>query len=348
MAQTTTGAAFEALHPRSTDGTFATKDVAEPADGLAALTLADQAETDDPPLSGADLLDAARTAVRRIRGRRTQAAWVRSQDDDMVGDVVEVCLRRQAKEGAPIHYGYVHAVARNLLSRDRDMASVDAKAIRLLSARINDLEQEQHRVASELQVCQVAEQILAEWPEGTRRPSATFFRRTQIISLDASVESGSSLVELVNDDSAGFDPTGQAVEQTAEPDDAAVYDLLDAHERATGKAEHAAVKRAAWDALAAATGAPRVTAKLSKNRVTSARTLFTRHPEGPIGAVEAALATWDRADEDDYTAALFAPFDTADPDERAGVVAQLRMSGPHAGDLWLAALAAANTSHQAA
>ena len=37
MAQTTTGAAFEALHPRSTDGTFATKDVAEPADGLAAV-----------------------------------------------------------------------------------------------------------------------------------------------------------------------------------------------------------------------------------------------------------------------------------------------------------------------
>ncbi|OCI32811.1 hypothetical protein [Oerskovia enterophila] len=334
----------EHSHPRDGAGKFSEKPVDEATGGLTALTPDDGG---DHPLSGHELLDEARSAVNRVRRGRNQSMHVRDLDDDMVSDVVEVCLRRQAR-GQKTHAGYVYVVARNLLSRDRNMHSSQARALRMLSGQVAEAEQAQGHEASRAQVVAFAEKILAEWPADQRKPSTDFYRIAKVVSLDAQVESGTAMVDMIEDRAGAYRPTHLDDGTGEEPtNDAGVYDLLDRHERAVGKAEHMAIKRDAWDAMADLTGAPKVTGSLTKHHVTAARTIIVRHPDGPDAGIKAAMSTWDSGEQDQYTDALFTPFGTKDIDERQAIVDQLRTAGPHAADLWSGALAAANARHQA-
>lgn len=279
-------------------------------------------------LGPAELLDTARRSVHRARARRATPAWVRGDDDDLVGDVVEACLRAR-RRGQTVHAGYVDGVARHLVGRDRDLSSADARALRLLQAATAEREQELGRSATDRDRCELAGRILAGWSSG-RRPSRSFHRRTEVVPADLETHA-------VAGEPARAEHT----------DDAAVLALLDACTRAHGKAERFAIRRRTWDALADVTGAPKVSADLSKHRVTAARALMRRRAGGTAAGVRDAVAAWEQGEADARTEALFLPWAALDRSEQAAVVDQLRRYAAHAGDLWESALACAGRTYGA-
>jgi hypothetical protein len=262
-----------------------------------------------------------------------------------VQDTVELCLRAQARQGA-IGPGYVRRIAWGFITRECGMHHEDARATRILSRRVHELEQAQGHEATEAQTAALAEEIRANW-DGSRRPSATFYRRTRVVPVDMAAQ-GDALaakIDVVSDAATAYEEYGTSV-AAVEPDQAAL-DLLEAHENATGKAEHMAVRRAAWDALASSSGAPPVRPPLSKGKVAAIRKVMTKSAGGLDGAVRQAMTAWDAGEDNEYTSALFAPFAADEPAARDAVVKQLRSSGSLAPQLWAAALSASSSAHQA-
>lgn len=97
-------------------------------------------------------------------------------------------------------------------------------------------------------------------------------------------------------------------------------------------------RRQAWDALAEHHGAPLVARGRFEARVrTWCRQTIDDYPGGVMGAVD----TWERAEDDEGTTALFAPFgEHLDEEGRDAVCAMLRAYPAHADSLWEAALMA--------
>ncbi len=279
----------------------------------------------EPGLADAELLRAARASVARLRSRGAQPAWVRHGDADLVGDVVEACLRA-AQRGQHLHAGYVFGVARNLVRRDRDMSSADARALRILSCELAAIAQREFREPTDHDVERIAATIVAEWPEGARRPAAGFHQRHVTISLDA-LGAGYDLPDTV--------PAGRS----AAGCDDLVVELTEAFERAAGKAAHARVKRGVWDAFAQTIGAAPVSRPLSRRRAAAARAAILGHPRGGTAGIAEAISSW-RAGQD--CEVLFAPF-AADDCARRSVVALLDSYPRYALELWLSAVAAATS-----
>lgn len=291
----------------------------------------------EPPqrnLSGTELLEAARRIVRQRRAARGLPAWSSGGADDIVSDVVEACLIAQ-EHGTVVTERYVYGVASNLVHRDRSMNSADARALRLLHEHTARLEQEQGHVASPAQVEQLAARIIDEWDRPARRPTRGFHLRPVTLSLDATP--GFRALADVLPAPEGDD------EEDDEPLDA-LNDLADLARVAHDKAEHSAVRRACWNTLAAVHGAPAVSGPIGKNRVTQARTVILRHPDGANSAMGLALTDAGRGHATQLSAALFTPFERADDSGRGQVVNLLRRYRPHAVELWSAALSASSSA----
>jgi hypothetical protein len=120
--------------------------------------------------------------------------------------------------------------------------------------------------------------------------------------------------------------------------------LADAAQKARDKAAHSAVRRACWNTLATIHGAPPVSGPVAKNRVTQARTIILRHPEGAPIAMGRALGHAGQGVHSVLTAALFTPFEGVDDEGREQIVDLLRRYRPHAVELWSAALSAASAA----
>lgn len=286
----------------------------------------------DDALDPAELLDVARHAVNRSRRARNQREWLRSSTDDIVSDVVEACLRAR-EAGTTVTARYVVGVADNLVRRDRDLCSTDARALRMLGMRVADLEQQQGGEARPSQIDAIARQIVEGWDAGSRSPTRDFHRRPVHVSLDAPTGAVASLVETIPAPST-------RLSQTPEDLEVLIREAL----AAQGKAGHSVVRRACWDTLAKAHGAPTVSGPVVKNQVTRARTVVIRHPDGPHAALDHAFAHTMSGTTTPLTEALFTPFQDADSDGRARVVGLLRRYRSYAVDLWSAALSASSTA----
>ena len=296
----------------------------------------DTSQRADPTenLSGHELLETARRAVRQLRGAGHRPAWTRSAVEDTISDVVEACLLAQ-DQGTVVTTRYVYAVARNLVHRDRDLCSADARALRMLGERVAALEQAQGCEASPSQVDALAAEILETWDRPARRPTRGFHRCSVVVSLDAPAGDAASLAELI------AAPEGN---DAPKPPDESIDMLTESALAAHDKAGHSQVRRACWDTLARVHGVPTVTGPVTKHRVTRARSVIIRHPDGPEAAISEAMHHAAQGRHNALTDALFTPFTDAEHHERKKIVGLLRRYRTHAVDLWTAALSASSTA----
>ncbi|WP_277209189.1 hypothetical protein [Isoptericola croceus] len=326
----------ESLHPRAGDGTFQVKATDESDGGTHALRY-------EPLDASSELMDIIHEVVGNISRREGWADDLRTGApvdlEDAAGDVAEKCLAELAK-GKTVSRAFVATVASSRLNPLRHRSGQDRQAGKMLAAARSAFEAEHGREATSTEIDDMADRIRRTWPEGTKRPSRTFHRETRVITVGDFTEHGQGFDPgrmSVNDDFT------EAIERDATRVERADR-LKDVAEAAAGQdADMTKIRRDAWNTLATTADAAVVRPHLSKHKVTAARKIMSSHPDGVTGAVAHAVDTYNRGIEDDYTAAMLAPFAGTDTDSRNAAVDLLDEHRSYAGDLWLSAIESSNT-----
>lgn len=306
----------------------------------ASSSTAKNAQAASIQLAASDILAGASRSVRGILARRGRQGW-QDEADDRVSEVAEACLRAQRK-GTDIGPGYVHAVAKSVCNPNRDVASSDRKAMKMVRALEAQITQSTGAPVTEAEFQELAQYVLATWEPGVRKPSRHFWRETTVHAVDM----GDQATEVrLASHIATFD-----VESEAEAGSDKVFELQERVEQARGMGRGATyeARRDLWNTMANAYGAPEVVPGISKNRVTAARTVMGAK-DGDMGVgVRKAIATHNLGENDEYTQALFAPFGPLDPHERDAVVEVFTKHPEYASDMWSQALASASNTHAVA
>ncbi|MDU6150970.1 MAG: hypothetical protein E6640_01925 [Actinomyces urogenitalis] len=301
--------------PRTPDGRYTSKAAGSPVGTL------------DRPAAKTVPPEQLYAVLRSMAGKSTR---MNGEDfDDLVQDVAEEVLRSYGgRDAIPL------APLKTIVSRKIDQAkghtNLDARDRAAMSALKNLIDERSRtlgRFLTNREVEDLARQVRQEWPDPKHRPTVNFLQRARMGEMASIDVPDGGVIEAP---SVWGDGRGGEV---VDPDSsmAKVEQALEAHK--VGEA-----RRQAWDALAQRHGAPLVARGRFEARVrTWCRQTIDDYPGGVMGAVD----TWERAEDDEGTTALFAPFgERLDEEGRDAVCAMLRAYPAHADSLWEAALMA--------
>ena len=319
----------EGMHPRGADGRWAPKTAGAPA---AALEGRPAAPPDEPrTIGGEDLIKIVTAMVGRQQGR------IRIGGRDCFDDIVqnacyEVC-KTYGTDRIPL--APIRQIVSTTISRAQghiNLGSTDRRAMSALASLREAREEELGRTLTEREEEDLARQIRDTWPDARHRPSINFLQRARLAAVGRIYREDGTVTE-------GISPWADSDPHSADPGTA-----VGRAEEAVNSRDPRLARRSAWDALAelreAAGGrrVPRVLADVHSPRAAAwCRATIDDYPGGVMGAVD----RWGRADEDEGTIALFAPFGDVDEDGRDAVCAMLSARPGLADELWGAALSAA-------
>lgn len=297
--------------PRTSDGRYSFKPAGAPAGALEA--------PDEPRTIGPESL----FAVLRAMTRREAGAG--ADLDDLVQDAAVAVLTTYGNGEVPL--APLRAVVRHTVSRSRghtNLGSRDRAAMEVLRRRVEQAEGRLGRTLAPREVDELARQVRQEWPDAKHRPSVNFLERARMGVTDRLEREDGSVVD--------GEPAWGGSGESAEPGSA----LAEVEEALRDRRRDRA-RASAWDAYAEIHGGPRVVrGSLSAQTRTWCRQVMEVYPGGVLGAVDA----WRRAEDDEGTEALFAPFGGIDEGGRDAVCAMLAHKPHLAEELWEAALSA--------
>lgn len=256
-------------------------------------------------------------------------------DPDKIEDVVQdacvdVLAQNQGRDRiplAPLKQILLRKAARSV--GHTSLGSRDRKAMRILKDKIVDFERRNGREPSSAEGEALARQVREQWPDPTHRPSKNFLERARIdINKGLSDDIGTTEPQTMWESAIeSFEPGSARAKMETMLSTSAPIGLI---------------RKEAWDAIAEGRGAPLVARSANAEHVrTWCRATIEDYPGGILGAVD----TWQRAEEDEGTMALFAPFGPGlDEGGRDAVCAMLRAHPSHAQSLWEAALQVSTVS----
>lgn len=313
----------ENQHPRGTDGRWVGKPAAPPAASLG--------DTQPRTVDAETMYKIVQTYANRLARRHG------INDRDHVDTVVsQVCVDVISRHGTdripvtPLFTVVSRHMARSL--GHVNLGPTDRAAMRALSETVSLRAEELGRNLTERETQELADEIRASWHDPQHKPSRNFLQRARMARMGTIIDDEGHEVE-------GISPWGDSGTGTAADPDTPAGRV----EAALNAGHPRAARADAWDVLAQAAGAPTV-ARSSRSTQTAARCrrVMSDYPGGVYGAVDA----WQRAEQDEGTIALFAPFGpNLDEDGADAVCAMLSAHPDVADDLWDAALSAATNRH---
>lgn len=306
-------------HPRGRGGQWIAKPAGDPA-----ASLDDGHRQDARTVNAESMYRIARTYANRLARRH----GITDPDhiDAVVSRVAIDMIARHGNDNIPVIPLY-SVVSRHMMRSlgHVNLGPTDRAVVRALSETASARAEELGRDLTGRETQELANQIRQHWHDPKHRPSRNFLQRARMARMGSILDDEGSTIE-------GVSPWA-AEGASAEPDTPAgrAEAALNA-----GRARAARVE--AWDTLAQGVGAPEV-ARASRSTSTAAacRRIMADYPGGVHGAVD----TWRRAEQDEGTVALFAPFGPDLDEEGADAVCAMLSAHPDiADDLWDAALSA--------
>ncbi|WP_067783593.1 hypothetical protein [Actinomyces vulturis] len=250
--------------------------------------------------------------------------------DDVVSNVIaDLWTSYKDRGGVPrpvLTTAVKRAVSRS--SGHLNLNPTDRKAMTIISEEKALREEELGRKLSSQEHQELADYVRQTWHDPNHRPSKNLLEKARMAQMGTIIREDGSMVEGINAFTSSDSFEGE--DQNSEMGRA--NHLLNSGQKEKAKLE-------VWDALASMSNAPRVQrASYNQRVVVQCRSIMNEYPGGVLGAVD----TWERAEDDEGTAALFAPFGSGlDEDGRDRVCAMLKQYPQNADDLWNAALNAA-------
>ncbi|MBW3068969.1 hypothetical protein GZ998_05505 [Actinomyces sp. 594] len=312
---------YESQHPRNADGKWATKPAAAPAANLG---------DSEPPPAPTNTVDAEAMwrIVQTYAHRAGRRMGVRDPDhiDAVISDVTADVIGRYGNEQIPVVPLY--SVVSRRMARSlghTNLGPTDRAAMRALNEAAAARAEELGRELTEREVRGLADEVRSGWHDPRHRPSRNFFERAQMARMGSLIDDEGNMIE-------GVSPwAGGGVAAAPDTPAARAEEALNAGRRGVARSE-------AWDTLATVSGAPMVArGSRSTTTATACRRIMRDYPGGVAGAVDA----WQRAEQDEGTVALFAPFGDGLDEEGADAVCSMLQAHPEvADDLWEAALSA--------
>ncbi|MDO4243534.1 MAG: hypothetical protein Q4C85_07225 [Actinomyces sp.] len=312
----------ENQHPRGADGKW----VAKPAGAPPAASLGD---TRPRTVDAKAMYKIVRTYANRLARRHGIT------DRDHVDTVVsQVCLEVISRHGTdsipstPLFTVVSRHMARSL--GHVNLGPTDRAAMRSLSEAVSLRAEQLGRELTERETQELADEIRSSWHDAKHRPSRNFLQRARMARMGSIIDDEGHEVD-------GISPWGDSGTVT-DPDTPAgrVEAALNAGRPWAARAE-------AWDVMAQSSGAPTVARDArSSGTAAACRRIMSDYPGGVAGAVDA----WQRAEQDEGTVALFAPFGPGLDEDGADAVCAVLSAHPDvADDLWDAALSASTRPH---
>lgn len=276
------------------------------------------------------LIEVTRAAVRHA-AMRSDLPFV--GEDDMVQETLaNIWKNRQAQieAGKPsvINVTYVYKLARGTVAIAARGAArqEDVAAMKVLSRRRSEFEDEHKRAMTPQEVDDLAAEIRLTWHDPRHKPSADFIdktRRNREVSFEQPVGDGDrtfgdSLVDRAyEEDSRAFDPDSDAAKVL------------------TGSADLRRARAEAWALMSRVVGGPEPV-QGSLTDTVSRRVRTTVEEAG--GALEVARAWSEDGRHDDTTDSLFAPFGALDGTGREQAADMLLDNPAYADELWSSAV----------
>ena len=287
----------------------------------------EQQEQDAITIDGRDLIRLVSSMVGKQQGR------IRINGQDCFDDIVQsACLETIKTYGAEkIPLAPIKQVVSTTISRAQghiNLGSTDRRAMKAFAQERELREDQLGRTLTPREEQDLARQIRDTWPDSRHRPSSNFLERARLAQTGQIYREDGTLIE-------GHNPWTDGESIAVDPDGP-----LGRAEAALNSGSRRNARKDAWDALAELRNrngerVPRVLADTHSERVASwCRTVLDDYPGGVKGAVD----TWQRAEEDEGTIALFAPFGDIDEQGRDAVCRMLNRHPQAAEDLWAAAM----------